>query len=127
MTVLIRFSGLKKRGICSSWPQLKRLIERHNFPPGRLLSPNVRVWDQEEEIVPWLASRPVANTQPLRGRPRLLHEQRLAREAAEAERLNSGAEAPAGPAKRHAGSDRLEGAGSAPADRRSRSALESAT
>jgi hypothetical protein len=57
MTVLLRFANLKANGIVSSWPQLRRLIELHGFPKGRLLSPNVRAWTGDE-IDEWRASRP---------------------------------------------------------------------
>jgi hypothetical protein len=39
----LRFSDLKSRGIAASWPQLRRLIKKYGFPPGRMLSPNIRV------------------------------------------------------------------------------------
>jgi predicted DNA-binding transcriptional regulator AlpA len=63
MTVLLRFRQLKERGVVGSWPQLKRLQEGQGFPPGRMLSPNVRAWT-EEEIDAWLASRPIAGPAP---------------------------------------------------------------
>lgn len=56
---LIRFADLKARGFVDSWPQLKRLVEKHNFPPGRQLSDNTRVW-WEDEPDEWLATRPLA-------------------------------------------------------------------
>jgi predicted DNA-binding transcriptional regulator AlpA len=65
MTVLLRFANLKANGIVSSWPQLRRLIELHGFPKGRLLSPNVRAW-AGDEIDEWLASRPTEPA-PARG------------------------------------------------------------
>jgi hypothetical protein len=46
----IRFHDLKVRGIVNSWAQLGNLIEKYDFPPGRMLSPNTRAWDEEEEI-----------------------------------------------------------------------------
>jgi hypothetical protein len=67
---LLRFADLKERGVCRSWAQLKRQAD-HNFPLGRLLSPNIRVWDEEDEVDPWLASRPVENSRPLQALPRL--------------------------------------------------------
>jgi hypothetical protein len=74
----LRFADLKESGIVKSWAQLKRLQELHDFPFGRLLSPNIRTWDEEEEIAPWLASRPVENARPLQGAPRAKHERRMA-------------------------------------------------
>lgn len=60
----LRFRDLQARGIVDSWAQLGNLIKRHNFPRGVMLSENVRVWDQEDEIEPWLESRPVAGPEP---------------------------------------------------------------
>jgi hypothetical protein len=65
MTTLLRFRDLKDRGIVNSWPQLKRLIALHDFPKGRLLSPNTRIWT-DAEIDAWIASRPIDGN-PLRG------------------------------------------------------------
>ena len=58
MSRFIRFRDIKERGIVANWPQLRNLIEKYGFPPGRLLGPQTRVWDEEAEIEPWLASRP---------------------------------------------------------------------
>ena len=60
----LRFSDLQARNIVKSWPQLKNLIEKYGFPRGRMLSPNVRAWSEEEEVEPWLKSRPVAGPEP---------------------------------------------------------------
>lgn len=64
---LLRFADLKGRGVVSSWPQLRRLVDNHGFPPGYLLSPAVRVWDAGV-VEAWLdcrraASRPIADHQ----------------------------------------------------------------
>jgi hypothetical protein len=77
MTYQVRFRDLKERGVIESWAQLARAQERDDFPPGRLLSPQIRVWDWEDEILPWLASRPVKNVQPLKGSARARHERRM--------------------------------------------------
>ena len=72
----VRFRDLKARGIADSWAQLDNLIKKYGFPPGRMLGPATRVWDLEEEIEPWLASRPVDRPPPRgaakarKGRPR---------------------------------------------------------
>jgi predicted DNA-binding transcriptional regulator AlpA len=55
---LLRFRHLKQRHIVENWPQLKRLVETQNFPPGRLLGSNSRAWT-EAEIDAWLETRPV--------------------------------------------------------------------
>jgi hypothetical protein len=81
MTVILRFADLKERGITNSWPQLKRLQTLHNFPLGRMLSPQIRAWT-EAEIDEWIDSRPVENVQPLKGALRLRHARRGAAETA---------------------------------------------
>jgi len=63
---LLRFSDLRACGIVKSWPQLKRLQQLHGFPRGRMLSPNIRAWT-EDEVSGWIASRPVENRRPLQG------------------------------------------------------------
>jgi hypothetical protein len=62
----LRFSDLKARGIVKNWVTLRSWINKRGFPPGRLLSPNCRVWD-EASISEWVETRPIARTQPLRG------------------------------------------------------------
>jgi hypothetical protein len=63
---LYRFNDLKAAGVVSNREQLSRLIERHGFPCGKLISPNIRVW-AEDEIEVWLQSRPEGTKAPLRG------------------------------------------------------------
>ena len=63
-TRFVRFRDLKARGIVNNWAQLDNLIEKYDFPPGRMLSPNTRAWDEEEEVEPWLASRPTEGPAP---------------------------------------------------------------
>jgi hypothetical protein len=53
----VRFRNLREAGIVVSWEQLSQLIDRYGFPPGRLLSPNTRVWDLDE-VRKWLSNRP---------------------------------------------------------------------
>jgi len=70
----LRFRDLKERGIIDSWAQLDNLIKKYGFPPGRMLSPNVRAWDEEEELEPWLPAarrlaRPRAAPQSAKPRP----------------------------------------------------------
>jgi hypothetical protein len=76
MIALLRFADLKARGIVHSWPQLKNLQRLHDFPQGKMLSPNVRTWT-EEEIDAYYASRPIENTRPLQGAPKARHERRM--------------------------------------------------
>ncbi|MER9167340.1 AlpA family phage regulatory protein [Mesorhizobium australicum] len=56
---LLRFVDLAERGIVKNWPQLRRLVDKNDFPPGRMLGENSRFWT-EPEIEAWLASRPLA-------------------------------------------------------------------
>ncbi|MFK0688170.1 helix-turn-helix transcriptional regulator [Mesorhizobium sp. IMUNJ 23033] len=56
---ILRFADLKTRGIVCNWPQLRRLVDKNDFPPGRMLGQNSRFWT-ESEIESWLASRPLA-------------------------------------------------------------------
>jgi hypothetical protein len=56
---LNRFRDLRAAGVVDNWQQLNRMITYEGFPPGRLLSPNVRTWTTEE-INEWYASRPTA-------------------------------------------------------------------
>lgn len=58
----LRFADLKARGIVASWAQLAKLQEKHGFPSGRRISPNIRVWT-EAEIAAWLESRPTDKAQ----------------------------------------------------------------
>lgn len=53
---LLRFSDLKAANVVTSWPQLKRLVDQHGFPPGFKLSPAVRVFP-EHEVLAWVAAR----------------------------------------------------------------------
>ena len=66
-----RYADLKARGVVKNRTQLKNMIEKYNFPRGRLISPNVRVWT-DEEIDTYIDSRPV-EAKPVpksKGRPR---------------------------------------------------------
>lgn len=60
MSKLLRFNDLKSRGIVTNWPTLLRWVESEGFPPGRMLGPNTRAWN-EAEIENWIAARPAAS------------------------------------------------------------------
>jgi hypothetical protein len=66
LKTLLRFSDLKARGIARSWAQLARLQRTSGFPAGRMLSANIRCWD-EAEVEIWWESRPTDNPRPLQG------------------------------------------------------------
>ena len=58
LPIYVRFSDLAA-GIAGSWTQLLRMIEFEDFPPGVLLSANIRAW-RLNEVESWLAGRPTA-------------------------------------------------------------------
>jgi hypothetical protein len=53
---LLRFKDLARVGIFN-WPTLKRRVEQDNFPPGRYVGKNTRVWSLDEVEACW-DSRP---------------------------------------------------------------------
>jgi hypothetical protein len=55
----VRYADLLAAGIFRSWTQAIRLIDEEGFPPGQLLSRNVRVWCWPD-VEQWLATRPTA-------------------------------------------------------------------
>lgn len=59
MKKYLRYPDLVAQGIVRSKMTLHRLIRDHGFPPGRLLTPNCRAWD-EDEVAAWIATRPTA-------------------------------------------------------------------
>jgi len=56
---LIRFNDLVAKGVVNSRMTLKRLIDNQGFPPGVLITPNSRAWN-EAEVDAWIAARPVS-------------------------------------------------------------------
>lgn len=68
-------ADLSERQISADSRQTRYLISHHNFPPGRMLSPQIRGWT-EQEVSEWLATRPVKSrcnipeSKRPRGRPR---------------------------------------------------------
>jgi hypothetical protein len=59
LPIFVRFRDLRNSGIADNWTQLLRMVDHDGFPCGKLLSPNVRVWDINE-IRQWLEARPTA-------------------------------------------------------------------
>ena len=55
----IRYTDLVAKGVFNSRMTLKRAIDAQDFPPGVLITPNARVWD-EAEVDAWIAARPAA-------------------------------------------------------------------
>lgn len=53
----IRFRDLQERGIVPNRVTLSNWISGSGFPPGRLVGPNTRLWD-EGDVAAWLESRP---------------------------------------------------------------------
>jgi predicted DNA-binding transcriptional regulator AlpA len=54
-----RYKNLQEKGVVNSRMTLWRMIRDQGFPPGTLISPNVRAWT-DDEVDAWLAARPVA-------------------------------------------------------------------
>ena len=54
---LLRHADLVARGVTTSWARTRHMQIRGNFPLGKLLGPNSRVWSVDE-IVAWLDGRP---------------------------------------------------------------------
>ena len=57
LPTFLRFPDLKRLGIVNNYTTLLRWIASGDFPPGRMLGPNTRVWTLQE-VEAWLASRP---------------------------------------------------------------------
>jgi predicted DNA-binding transcriptional regulator AlpA len=57
LPTLLRFSDLKARGVVKNRMTLHNWIERYGFPPGRLIGPNTRVWN-EPDVIAWLEAQP---------------------------------------------------------------------
>jgi predicted DNA-binding transcriptional regulator AlpA len=55
----IRYNDLMAKGVVNSRMTLKRLIDTQDFPPGVLITPNARAWN-EAEVDAWIAGRPAA-------------------------------------------------------------------
>jgi hypothetical protein len=58
----VRYAHLEAAGIVTSWTALNRLIAHDGFPPGVLLSRNVRAW-RVDDVQRWLDARPTARKQ----------------------------------------------------------------
>lgn len=59
LPVMCRFQDLVGANITKNWPHLLRLIDDEGFPPGVMLSKNIRAW-VVADINKWLAARPTA-------------------------------------------------------------------
>ncbi len=55
---LVRFRYLKEQGIFNDRVALARAIDHYDFPKPIALGDNTLAWDLENEVQPWLASRP---------------------------------------------------------------------
>jgi hypothetical protein len=73
-----RFESPRHRSVLGA---IERLQELYGFPRGRLLSPNCRIWDEEEDVNPWLESRPVDGN-PLRGAAKVKKARKAAAQSA---------------------------------------------
>ena len=93
--MLWRFSDLKQRGVCNSRAQLKLMVDHYGFPLGKMLTPNARVWTQDEVIAYYesrtselkdvsFLHRNDAKPKGRRGRPPKLKKQKRAATGAEA-------------------------------------------
>lgn len=55
---LVRFRDLQAAGVASNWQSLQNMIDGQDaFPPGFLLSRNVRAW-RLDDVLRWLDARP---------------------------------------------------------------------
>jgi hypothetical protein len=59
LPVYVRYRDLQAAGLVNSWNQLANMVDNEGFPPGVLLSPNIRAW-RLADIESWLATRPTA-------------------------------------------------------------------
>jgi hypothetical protein len=59
LPVHCRYSDLVDANITHNWPHLLRMINEEGFPPGIMLSRNVRAWTVPS-VLDWLSSRPTA-------------------------------------------------------------------
>jgi hypothetical protein len=58
LPTFVRFADIRAAGIVGSYEQLYQLIDKEGFPPGVMLSPNVRAW-RIDLVERWLGARPV--------------------------------------------------------------------
>jgi len=91
----VKFADLREAGICGTYPALRLLVEQHGFPVGRWFGANTRVWTVDE-IMAWLAARPIERPVPLTKQPvaaekpePLQHAQRSPRTRSEVPRRTS--------------------------------------
>jgi hypothetical protein len=82
----IRFRDLRDAGIADNYTTLARLVTEHAFPPGILISPNIRAWNLDE-IERWLAARP-SDRKPLPARSEAAERARTAKRKRDADRTS---------------------------------------
>jgi hypothetical protein len=73
----LRQKDLEADGISSSRAQTALIIQKYGFPRGKLITPNVRAYP-EDEVLDWLANRPT-ETKPLGGAAAASHARKTAR------------------------------------------------
>jgi hypothetical protein len=56
----VRFKDLVQAGVVSNHMQLTRMIKTDGFPPGFLVSANIRLWNVAD-VRAWLAAKQQAN------------------------------------------------------------------
>jgi predicted DNA-binding transcriptional regulator AlpA len=57
MTKWLRYNDLVAMGIVNSRATLMRLIKSQGFPPGVMITPNARAWE-DTKVNAWAAFRP---------------------------------------------------------------------
>jgi hypothetical protein len=95
---LFRYKDLRKSGIVTNWVQLRRLQDLYGFPKGFLLSPQTRVW-REDELDSWLAMRPTEGVRPALGIVKVRLAAKKAREAVKAKEAAASEPPPPPPEK----------------------------
>ena len=61
MDKYLRFKDLQAMGLVNNRVTLGRWIRKHGFPRGVFVTPQTRIW-REEDVLAWLESRPATTT-----------------------------------------------------------------